>query len=149
MMKISKEALNFNKEILFGEAGAVIAAPLFSHIFSKFSLSPTVLATWTVISVMVTASLLWLVMRIYDKTRNGKIETGKFIGDLAYLTPVASALAFTIYYPTLFFLSRYFFENSYRVASSAAISQMSAFALFLFSLNMYRYFLLRITGRKL
>ena len=148
-MKISEGAINFNKEILFGEIGAVFAAPIFSHIFSKFSLAANVLATLTVLSVMIIASLLWLVMRIYDKSREGKIETGKFIKDLAYLTPVASALAFTIYYPTLFFLSLYFFENNYGVASSAAISQISAFVIFLLALNTYRYFLLKVVGKKL
>lgn len=148
-MKISKDALNFNKEILFGEIGAMLGAPFFSYIFSKFSLSANTFATLTVVGVMISASVFWLFMRIYDKTRNGRIEKKKFIEDLAYLTPVASLLAFLIYYPTLFLLSRYFFENNYRVVSSAIFSQMTAFGFFLFSINMYRYLLLKLTGKKL
>ncbi len=73
-IKISKEAINFNKEILFGELGGVIAAPTFSYFFSRFLLSANTLATLTVISVMITASLFWLGMRIYDKSKNGEIE---------------------------------------------------------------------------
>ncbi len=149
MINISDGAINFNKQILFGEIGAMIGAPLFSYTASQFFSSPNTISAITVIGVIITASAFWLTLRIYDKTRNGKIETRKFLEDLAYFTPVAFVISFLVYYPTLFFLSRFLFSNDYRIVSSAIISQMTAFVIFLTSINFYRYFLIRLTGRAL
>ena len=149
MMKVSDEALSFNKELLFGEIGSVIGAPLASFIGSKFTSSIDAIATITVIGAAIGASLFWLGMRIYDKLKNSDVSRKKFVEDLAYLIPVASLLVFTIYYPSLYLLSHYLLENDYRAVSSAMISQVSSYVLFLLSINTYRYFLLKLTGRKL
>jgi|SRR3989304_6794631 len=148
-MRISDEALNFNKELLFGEIGAMIGAPSASYISSHFTSSIDTIAMITVMGAAVGSSILWLSMRIYDKLKKGETSKKKFIEDLAYLVPVASFLVFTIYYPSLYLLSQYFLENDYRAVSSAIMSQISSYILFLLAINTYRYFLLKLTGRKL
>jgi len=148
-LKISESAVNFNKELLFGEVGSMIGAPLFSYISSKFTSSIETISTVTVVGAAIGASAFWLGMRIHDKLRKGEASEKKFLEDLAYLVPVASLLVFTIYYPSLYLLSQYLLEHDYRAVSSAIISQVSSYTLFLLLINTYRYFLLRITGRKL
>ncbi|MEX2017228.1 MAG: hypothetical protein WD876_02040 [Candidatus Pacearchaeota archaeon] len=148
-MKISKEAINFNKEFLFGEVGAIIGAPLASYIGSRFTSSIDTIATVTVIGAAIGASLFWLGMRVHDRLNQIKTSKKNFVKDLLYITPIASLFVFLIYYPSLFLLSRHLLENDYRAVSSAIISQMSAYVLFLSAINIYRYAVLKLTGRKL
>jgi len=148
-MGLSREAINFNKELIFGEIGAMVGAPLASYVGSRFTSSIDTIATITVIGAAIGASLFWICMRIYDKLKDTELSRKKFLEDLAYLVPVASLLVFTIYYPSLFLLSRYLLENDYRAVTSAVISQISAYVLFLLAINTYRYSLLKIMGRKL
>lgn len=148
-MKLSKNFINFNKEFIFGEIGGIIGAPIASHIGSQLYSSVNIISAITVAGVAIGATLFWLGMRIYDKFKEGNVSKKKFFQDLAYLAPVASLLVFTIYYPSLFFLSRYFLQHDYLAVSSALIAQLFSYIIFLVSINLYRHFILRFTGRNL
>jgi len=130
-MKVSKHFINFNKQFIFGEVGSMISAPVAGYIASTFFSSPDV------------------GMRIYDQIKVEKVSKKQFLQDAAYLYPIASLLIFTIYYPSLFFLSRYFISHGYTAIGYVIGSQIVSYAIFLSSLNLYRYLLLKFTGRNL
>ncbi len=148
-MKISKEAWNFNKEILFGEVGALIGAPTFGVIASHYFTNSKVLSSSAVIGAIIGASLFYLSMRIYDKSKQKTFSEKGFVKDLAYFTPAAFILTTLVYYPSLFFISEYLIEYQFRIVFSIILSQFAAFAFFLISINLYRYILLKLTGRNL
>jgi hypothetical protein len=148
-MKISKETLNFNKEILFGEIGALVGTQTGGYISSKFTDSSTLISYSVVAGALVFASLFWLAMRIYDKSKKEKYSEDKFVHDLKYFTPASAFLTFGIYYPVLFFVTKHFLENGRIVEFSAIISQTLAFAFFLVGINVYRNILFNKFGKRI
>mgnify|MGYP001581776519 FL=1 len=88
-------------------------------------------------------------MRIYHKVNGADFSSRKFLTDLAYFTPVAILLTLIIYYPALFFLSNNFLVYKNEVISSVLVSQLVAFLLFLFAINIYRLILIRFFGKTL
>lgn len=148
-MKISKDAVDFNKELLFGELGAIIGAQISSYICSKISSSISVISAFTVIGAIIGAAVFFLSLRIYYKIKNKDFSRRKLVGDLLYFTPVAFILTSIIYYPSLFFFEKYFLTHQYRIAFSTFVSQALAYLFFLISINIYRYILLKTTGKNL
>lgn len=151
-MKISKEAINFNKQILMGEIGAIIGAQTFSHLSSEVFHSLTRISIAAVIGSMVGSSL-WMFTRAYDMASHKKFSYKELAEDIALFTPVAFLLSCLIYYPLLFFLSKsllmhHFLDHSI-ILSSVFISQLIAFLVLLIALNLYRIFLFKKTGRRL
>ena len=151
-MKISKEAWNFNKQIIVGEIGAIVGAQTFSHLSVEVFHSLIRVSIAAVIGSMVGSSL-WGFMRAYDMSRHEKFSSKKLIEDFVYFIPVAFLLSCLIYYPLLFFLSRsllmHHFLDHYIILSSIFISQLIAFIVFFIALNLYRIFLFKKTGKKL
>src|SRR3989344_1380157 len=142
-MKISKGLYHFNKEILFGEVGAILGSQIFGYISSLFTLSPNIISALVVAGAITGAAIFFLSTRAYHKSRKGELSTRKFAEDLLYFTPVAFILTLLVYYPTLYLLSNYFLNNNYQVIFSTFISQLIAFALFLIAINIYREILIR------
>ena len=101
-MKISKETINFNKEILFGELGALIGTQAGGYVASQFTSSADVISYSVVAGALIMASLFWVLMRAYDKSRRDIYSLGKFEHDLKYFTPASAFLTFFIYYPRCF-----------------------------------------------
>jgi len=145
---ISKPAIDFNKEILFGEVGAIIGAPTTGFIVSRLTSSANLIASLSVAGAIIGAAIFWLAMRAYDKRRQGHL-TMKLARDIEYFTPAAFILASVIYYPSLFYFSKYLLLHEYKAVTSVALSQVSAFILFLIAINIYRYFLFRLFGKRL
>ncbi|MEM4271950.1 MAG: hypothetical protein QXD13_02600 [Candidatus Pacearchaeota archaeon] len=148
-MKIARDTVDFNKEIIFGEIGAVLGAPASSFIISRFTSSVNVISYSAVIGAIIGAAIVWIATRVYDQLKMHKLSTKKFFGDIAFLTPVAFALTLLIYYPTLFLMSKYMLLSENKVIFSVILAQLIAFALFLTAINLYRYILLKITGRRI
>jgi uncharacterized membrane protein YeaQ/YmgE (transglycosylase-associated protein family) len=140
-MKITREFINFNKEILFGEIGAIVGIQVVSYTSLKVNYSVNLLSYMIVIGAIVGASLFWFLMRLYDKTRKNKYPEKKIISDISYYAPAAAVLTSLFYYPTLFFATKYFLEHNRIVEYSATVSQIIAFCLFLIGINIYRYIL--------
>lgn len=140
-MKISKNLINFNKEILFGEIGAIVGIQIVDYIFSKMNYPANLFSYIIVMGAIVGASLFWFIMRIYDKTRKDKYPEKKIIEDISYYAPAAFILTSIFYYPTLFFATKYFLEHNRRVELSSTFAQIIAFGLFLLGINIYRYIL--------
>lgn len=148
-MKISKETINFNKEILFGEAGALIGTQAGGDISSIFTKNVDIISYSVVFGALVMASVFWLLMRAYDKSRHDKYSLDKFKNDLKYFTPASAFLTFTIYYPVLFFVTRRFLLHNRIVEFSSVLAQSIAFSLFLIGINIYRYILNKYYQKKL
>lgn len=142
-----KTTLDFNKEILFGEAGALISAPLIAYIVSLFMETPRIISGSAVIGSIIGASAFWIIMRVYDKKMKGKTGARQLAEDVIYFTPAAFIITLFVYYPSLFFTSKYLLINDGGVLSSVIFSQAIAFTLFLLSVNVYRYLLARLTGK--
>lgn len=148
-MALSKEVIDFNKELLFGEVGAMIGAQIFSYIASHLTISASLISYSSVLGAISVAALFWVSIRVYDKKKRKELSRKKFTEDLAYFTPVAFILTSIIYYPSLFFISRYFLEHKDKVIYSVLLSQLIAFSLFLIAINIYRHILLKWFGKKL
>lgn len=136
-----RNTINFNKELLFGEIGAIIGAPLASYLISLFTYTPRYIAFSAVLGGIFVEAIFWLSMRLYDKNTYEKYSVKNLGEDIIYFTPVAFLVALFIYYPILFFGSEYLIRDHYRIIYSVISSQFVAFAFFLGLMNVYRYFL--------
>lgn len=144
---MKKSLINFNKEIVFGEIGSILGAPLFAFIVSRFSKNSDLISGSAVAGGIIGMAIFWLYARIADK---GDKYSLKSLGDdVKYFTPAAFILAIIFYHPTLFFVSKSFLLNGERVLYSVIFAQFAAFLFFLFGMNIYRYFLMKIVGKKL
>lgn len=148
MIKMTKETLNFNKQILFSELGSLLGAPLFSYITSYFTSSKDIISSFAVAGAIIGAAVFFLGLRAYHKTRKNRLSVKEFAEDLAYFTPVAFIVTLVVYYPTIFFLSR-FFQGFYPVIISVVVSQIIGFILFLIVINAYRQILIKTLGKVL
>lgn len=146
-MTISKEAINFNKEILFGELGAVVGTQSFGYLSSKITHSVNIISYSVVIGAVIVASLFWFLMRVYDRKIRRSYSDKKIIEDVAYFTPASAALTILFYYPALFLITRHLLENSTRVYYSAILAQIIAFSIFLVGINIYRKILIKYYGK--
>lgn len=148
-MKISREAKDFNKEILFGEIGSLIGVQIATILSIHFPKYPNLIPYFIVLGASIIGSLFWLLARIYYKSRREKYSEKNFIRDVKYFTPASVLFAFLFYYPTLFFTSKYLLEHNRAIEFSAVLSQLAAFLVFLLAINIYRYILLKVFSKKL
>ncbi len=150
-MNFKEDFLNFNKEIILGEVGAIIGAQVTSYFVSNATMSASTISTSAVLGSIVGASLFWVATRVYDKIKTSRrgFSSKSFVEDLAYFTPVAFILTSLIYYPSLYYFSEYLIKNSGHVTIPVFFSQTGAFLLLLMALNFYRYLLYKYAGKEL
>ena len=141
--------MNFNKEIFFGEIGALIGPPSISYLVSLFTSVVKYISFAAVVGGLMGQVIFWLYMRIYDKKVDKNMSVKNLAEDIIYFTPVAFLIAVLVYYPTLFFASEYLLNDQYKVVYAVISSQILAFSAFLILINVYRYFLAKIYGKVL
>ncbi|MEM4259308.1 MAG: hypothetical protein QXS38_00910 [Candidatus Pacearchaeota archaeon] len=141
--------INFNKEILFGEIGALIGAQVFAFFAYLITESSTKISASATIGAVLGAAVFFLSLRFYHKKCEKDFCKTKFATDLFYFTPAAFVLTILVYYPTLFFLDRYLLNMHFYVSAATFIAQLIAFLCFMITINIYRFLLLKLTGRKL
>ncbi len=146
---MDKSTWNFNKEILFGEIGAWFSAPLLAYIVSKFVSSPAAISISAVIGSVIGGAIFWVSTRIYHHKKKSKFKPTKLANDILYFTPIAALLGWTIYNPTVYSLSHYFLNRGDKVIFSVVLSQLIAFIIFLIGINSYRFWLHRISKKRL
>jgi small-conductance mechanosensitive channel len=147
-MGITKETINFNKEILFGEIGAVIGTQGFGYVASKITHSINVISYSVVIGAILISSLFWFLMRVYDRKIRKSYSDKKIVEDIAYIAPASAVLTIVFYYPTLFLATRYLLEN-HKVYYSAILAQIIAFSVFILGINIYRKILMKYYNKTL
>jgi hypothetical protein len=148
-MTITKGTIDFNKEILFGECGALLGTQAGGYISAYLTNSVDIIASSVVFGAIVMASLFWAIMRIYDKSHRDNYSKDKFIDDVKYFTPASAFLTIFFYYPTLFLATRHFLINGRIVEFSAIVAQTIAFAIFIMGINLYRFILIKYYKKEL
>ena len=150
MEKINrKNTINFNKELVFGEMGAIIGAPLFAFAISNFTNVVKYISFSAVLGSILVQALFWLSRRVYDKKTEKGYSVKNLGEDIIYFTPVAFLVALFFYYPILFFASEHFMRDNHRVVYSVISAQLFAFFAFLSLMNLYRYLLAKYYGKVL
>ena len=147
LRKLRPSVINFNKEILFGEVGALICAPLISYFISFFSSDPNIISLTAVIGALIGSIIFWLASRIYNQKKQYGFFIEDLVKDIAYFTPFAFLCSILVYYPTLFLFSNRLLIHGENVFSSVIVAQIIAFAFFLLVMNLYRHFLEKINGK--
>ena len=138
---MKQSVFDFNKEILFGEIGALVSAPLAAYFTSLVTANTSVISSTAVLSSIVGASLFWILMRTYDEKIRKVLSVQHLATDIGYFTPAAFFFAACIYYPALFLISRHRITQDYHVVYAVIISQVVAFSLYLVAMNIYHHFL--------
>jgi hypothetical protein len=141
--------LNFNKELAFGECGALVVANATALIVSHLTRKPAVISASAVGGTLVGGALFWLAARIYDKVATKDFSVDEMSSDIRYFTPAAIIFGLIGYDPSLYFVSCYLLARDWRVGTSVVTAQTIAFALFLACMNGYRVVLLRVRGKQL
>jgi len=142
-------ALDFNKELLCGECGALIVANAAALLAAHFTPRPTIISATAVVGTLVGGSFFWLAVRLYDRSRRVGYARKEMTSDIGYFTPAAISLGLVVYDPSLYATSQYLLRRDSPVAWAVTAGQGIAFGLFLAAMNVYRVFLRRICGKRL
>ncbi|MEK6918762.1 MAG: hypothetical protein AABW73_01860 [Nanoarchaeota archaeon] len=135
---MNKRFFDFNKEIITAEIGAIIGAPIASTIAARVSSNPSIISGWAVVGGMIGGGLFWLITRLRDHIKEKQYAKKKLLKDILYIVPMNAAASWTVYQPTLFFLSRYLLTLKVAVVPAVLTSQIIGFSLYLWVLDTYR-----------
>ena len=137
-LKRHSGVVDFNKEILMGEIGALLGVQLFSYVSSKIYHSPEAISFFAVLGAIFFSSLFFLGMRIYHYDKRNDLSIKKTIKDVSYYAPGSLVIVFLFYYPLLFLVSRSLLGSGVEVSLAVFLSQVVAFFYFLIFINIYR-----------
>jgi hypothetical protein len=140
---------DFNKELVCGECGALVAANGSAWLAARFTPSPSWISGTAVVGTLAGGSLFWLAARIYDRSRGRRYAKGELASDLGYFTPAAIGLGLAVYDPLLYATSRYLLCQDARVLWAVTAGQGVAFSWFAAAMNLYRLGLRRFSGTRL
>jgi hypothetical protein len=144
-----KSTFVFNRELLFGECGALIVASPTASIVSRYTKSASEISFAAVAGTLAGGALFWLAARIYDSTRNAHLDTRVLASDIGYFTPAAILFGFLVYDPSIYLASHHLLRGGGSVMPSVFVGQAVAFLLFVLCMNIYRILLLRFRGKSL
>jgi hypothetical protein len=145
---LQKSTLEFNREILFGECGALLAANPAALAVSHFTRNTSLISGAAVAGTLLGGALFWLAARIYDRRKRREFDARALASDIGYFTPAALVLGFLVYDPSIYLTSHHLLKGGDRVLFSVLVGQVVAFGLFLGCMNVYRIVLLRF-GKQL
>lgn len=134
---------DFNKEIFFGEIGAILGAALITAIASHFTSSRTIIAQFSVIGSILGGSTLFLFEKIKNKIRRKELILKSIIKDLEYFTPAAALIGFGVAYPILYNLAKFLIKIGWHPYIAGAIAEIGAFSAFIILINLYRFGLIK------
>jgi hypothetical protein len=146
---VRPSTLNFNRELLIGECGALLLANGAVPTLAHFTSSATLLSSAAVAATLLGGSLGWIGARIYSQMRARTFTPRSLVGDLSYFTPAAIFFGFCVYDPALYLATHHLLIHGAGAWIAVAVGQLVAFFLFLVSLNLYRFSLLRLHGKAL
>lgn len=142
-------AFAFNKEIVVGECGSLLAAYLAAYGAAHWTSRANLISGAIVAGTLLGGTAGWLTARIAHRREAKRLSVGGLASDIGYFTPAAIALGFGVYDPAIFLVSRFLLLRGSAVGISVAISQAVAFALFLACMNAYRLILAKTQGKHL
>ena len=138
-----KNFSDFNKEIFFGEIGAILGASIVSSITGHFTDSRTIIAQFAVVGAILGGITLFLFEKVKNKIRRKEPILKSIIKDLEYFTPAAILIAIFVWSPILYNLTKYFVKIGWHSYLAGAIAELSAFLVFLVLINLYRFSLIK------
>lgn len=144
-----QSTLDFNRELLAGECGALVLANVAVPAVAHFKAGATLLSSVAVAATLAGGSLSWIGARIYDQRRRKTFTAKSMVSDLGYFTPAALFFGFCVYDPVIYLLSHYLLLRGLGAWVAVVAGQVAAFSLFLLSLNAYRLSLFRLRGKAL
>jgi len=148
-MPLSRRFIDFNKQLLVGELGALVATPLAPWVAARYTNSPTSLSIAAMLGALVGGTGFWLATRVLDERRRGGLSVRRLAGQLAYFTPAALVAGWAVYQPLLYFTMHRMVSAGQPVVWSALAAQGVAFVSFVVLLNLFRLLLAHSTGREL
>jgi len=146
-MRVSQRFIDYNKQLFFGEIGALAGTPVFPFVTSRLTRDPSIISFSAVTGALVGGSVFWLVVKVYDERRHGGHSWRHLAGQVAWFSPAALLISLLVYQPTLFLAARALIVGGTLVVLAALASQLLAFALYLAAMNIYRLALHQMTGR--
>ena len=146
-MKLSREFVHFNRELIFGEIGALIGILLAPLIVSRYTSDAAILSSSAVGGGMVMGSVFWLLTSVGHETARGTDLVWRLGRKIVFFSPAAFVLGLLVYQPVLWLLSYWLIAWGVHVLWAAWLSQTVAFALFLSVMNLYRWLMHRLGGR--
>ena len=141
--------IDFNREIIFGEFGSLLAAYAAAFTAAHFTRRATIISASVVAGTLIGGTLFWLAARISNQRVHSKWSATVLASDIGFFTPAAIALGFLVYDPAIFFASRSLLIRHSPVAVAVIVAQVIAFSLFLASMNAYRLILAKTLGKHL
>lgn len=148
-IKLNRRVIDFNKEIIIGEAGAIIGAVLVGFLGSLILRNGRFVSFATLFGSILGSSIFWLCARFYDEKRHSKFSVGKFARDITLFTPVAFLIAVSFSYPIILIVTNLIFQKYHIAFLSSFIGEASGFAVFLILINTYRIILEHYFNKKL
>src|SRR5208283_6063321 len=100
-ISLNKRVFDFNKEVLIGEVGAIIGAPIFGLLGSFMSRSPNFISVDTLVGSFFGGCISMLITRVYDEKKYKRFSTKKLVRDISLYTPAAFLIALLVSYPVL------------------------------------------------
>lgn len=149
MKKEKGRLVDFNKEIVFGEIGALVGSSLGAYLSFIISGNEKLVPTFSVVGSMLGSTVLYLSTKIYDKIKRKELSLKNLIHDLIYYTPVAAPLRIFMGYPLLYFFARFFLRNGVGAFYSGALGEFLSFLVFLLMINIYRIVLFRFFKKRI
>jgi hypothetical protein len=140
---------DFNKELLCGEAGALLVANGAAAAVARFTPRAALISLAAVAGTLSGGSVFWLATRIFDRTRAQSFAAREMAQDLSYFTPAAVTLGLAVYQPAMYATAHYLLQHGVAVAWSVTSGQGIGFGLFMVAMNLYRFSLLKISGKRL
>lgn len=141
--------IDFNKEILFGELGALLGAPVFGVLGSLMSHSPDFISLFTLFGSILGGSILWLTTKFHDEQKENRFSVKKFAYRISLFTPVAFTISILVTYPIIFFVTHALSSHHHVTFLSSLLGEAAGFSVFLILINTYRYVLIKSFKREL
>jgi len=139
----------FNRELLLGECGALVVSNPAASVVSRFTKNPDLISYAAVAGTLLGGALFWLAARIYDNTRETRLDTKVLASDIGYFTPAAVLLGILVYDPSIYYATHHLLYNGGSVVPSVLLGEVFAFVVFALFMNLYRLLLLRLRGKRL
>ena len=141
-MKLNRRSFDFNKEIFFGELGALAGAPMFGILGALMSHSPDFISAFTVFGSIIGSSIIWLITRIHDEKRDG-VSARRIARNISMFTPVAFSITLLVGYPVVFLVTHALSVKHHVTFFNSLIGEICGFLIFLILINLYRYIMIK------
>jgi len=135
---------DFNKEIVYGEIGAILGAAILASIVSLFTSNRVRIAQFTVLGSILGGATLFLFKKVRNKIRNGDPILKSILHDLKFFTPAAVVIMFGIGYPALYYLMKYLTKVGWNGFVAGAVSELVGFVIFIVCINLYKFGVFKI-----